>query len=144
MLQIVFIGLLIGQLFAQQFQLFDDAAGEVRFRLRAANGEIVLASEGYTQKQGAIAGTSAVRIAAADADNFVVKETSNAGQYYFVLKAGNSAVVGVSEVYVSKANAEAGAVAAATAAAAATKIVGARARFVRSFVVTTKSDFIFL
>ncbi|MEE9265033.1 MAG: DUF1508 domain-containing protein, partial [Vicinamibacteria bacterium] len=35
---------------AGQFEIFKDRRGEFRFRLRASNGEIVLASEGYRSK----------------------------------------------------------------------------------------------
>ena len=37
-----------------QFQIYLDRAGEYRWRLVAANNQIVSASEGYTSKQGAI------------------------------------------------------------------------------------------
>ncbi|MDI9540807.1 MAG: YegP family protein [Bacillota bacterium] len=33
-----------------KFEIFKDKRGEFRFRLRAKNGEIILASEGYTAK----------------------------------------------------------------------------------------------
>jgi len=112
----------VSVVFSQSFQLFDDAAGEVRFRLRAANGEIVLASEGYASKQGAIGGTAAVRAAASTSTNFKVKESSSAGKYYFVLQSANGVVIGVSETYESKSNAEAGTVAVANAAAKAETI----------------------
>ena len=33
-----------------KFEIYTDKAGEFRFRLKAKNGEIILASEGYKQK----------------------------------------------------------------------------------------------
>lgn len=36
-----------------KFEIFPDSAGEYRWRLRAANGEIVAQSEGYTSQEGA-------------------------------------------------------------------------------------------
>ena len=50
------------------FELFVDEDGQYRFRLRAANGEIVAQSEGYTTKESALAGTVAVRASAAAAE----------------------------------------------------------------------------
>ena len=35
-------------------ELFQDATGEWRWRLRARNGEIVAQSEGYTRKESAL------------------------------------------------------------------------------------------
>ena len=37
---------------AGRFECFTDKAGEYRFRLKAGNGENILASEGYTSKAG--------------------------------------------------------------------------------------------
>lgn len=34
------------------FEIFKDARGQFRFRLKAPNGEIIATSEGYTTKQG--------------------------------------------------------------------------------------------
>ena len=52
---------------AAKFEIFEDAAGQFRFRLKAANGEIVAASQGYATRSGAIAGADAVKRAAAEA-----------------------------------------------------------------------------
>jgi uncharacterized protein YegP (UPF0339 family) len=43
-----------------KFQVFPDVDGEHRWRLRAANGEIVAQSEGYTSQEGAERGVDAV------------------------------------------------------------------------------------
>jgi len=37
---------------AGKFEIFKDKAGEYRFGLKASNGEIILASEGYKNKSG--------------------------------------------------------------------------------------------
>lgn len=37
-----------------RFQVFRDSVGEYRWRLLAANNEIVAVSEGYTSKQAAV------------------------------------------------------------------------------------------
>jgi len=44
-----------------KFEIFLDKAGEFRFRLKATNGEIILASEGYTAKQGCKNGIESVQ-----------------------------------------------------------------------------------
>ncbi|MCX2723163.1 DUF1508 domain-containing protein [Roseibium sp. DSM 29163] len=36
-----------------KFELYEDKAGEYRFRLKAGNGEIILTSESYKQKASA-------------------------------------------------------------------------------------------
>lgn len=44
-----------------KFEVYEDQAGEYRFRLVASNGQIVCWSEGYTQKQSAINAAAWVR-----------------------------------------------------------------------------------
>ena len=46
---------------AGKFELFTDKAGEYRFRLKAGNGQVILASEGYKQRSGAQNGIASVR-----------------------------------------------------------------------------------
>jgi len=43
-----------------KFELFKDAAGKFRFHLKAANGEIIAASQGYTSKAAAQTGTASI------------------------------------------------------------------------------------
>ena len=42
------------------FEIFKDKAGEFRFRLKAANGQIIAASEGYTSKERCLDGIASV------------------------------------------------------------------------------------
>lgn len=49
-----------------KFEMYIDNAGEYRFRLKARNGEIILASEGYAQKAGCKNGIESVRKNAVD------------------------------------------------------------------------------
>ena len=44
-----------------KFEIYADKAGELRFRLKAANGEIILASEGYSSMSGCKNGIEGVR-----------------------------------------------------------------------------------
>ena len=53
---------------AAKFEVYESRNGEYRFRLKAANGEIVATGESYPTKAGAHAGCEAVKRAAAAAD----------------------------------------------------------------------------
>ena len=44
-----------------KFEIYNDKAGKFRFRLKAHNGEIILASEGYTSKESCKNGIESVR-----------------------------------------------------------------------------------
>lgn len=44
-----------------KFEVYTDKAGEFRFRLKARNGEPILASEGYTRKDSCLNGVESVR-----------------------------------------------------------------------------------
>lgn len=52
---------------AAHFELFKDERGEVRFHLMAANGEVVVSSEGYSSKAAAEKGIEAIKKDAAGA-----------------------------------------------------------------------------
>ena len=50
-----------------KFELYTDKAGEFRFRLKATNGQIIAASEGYTAKASCLNGIESVRKNCVDA-----------------------------------------------------------------------------
>ena len=50
-----------------KFEMYLDKAGEYRFRLKARNGEPILASEGYKAKASCLNGIESVRKNAAEA-----------------------------------------------------------------------------
>ncbi|MGQ0846406.1 MAG: YegP family protein [Sporichthyaceae bacterium] len=52
---------------AAKFEVYEDKAGEFRFRLKAGNGEVVAQGEGYSTRSNAHAGCEAVKRAAAEA-----------------------------------------------------------------------------
>ena len=52
---------------AGKFEVYQDRAGEFRFRLKASNGLVVAAGQGYDTKAGAKKGCVAVQNAAAGA-----------------------------------------------------------------------------
>lgn len=84
-----------------KFEIYQDKAGEFRFRLKATNGQNILKSEGYKAKSSAINGIESVKKNAPLDERYEKKQTP-AG-YSFNLKAGNHEVIGTSEVYESAA-----------------------------------------
>ncbi|GHE67004.1 hypothetical protein GCM10019059_28420 [Camelimonas fluminis] len=92
---------------AAKFEVYVDKAGEYRFRLKAANGQNILASEGYRQRASAINGIQSVQNNAPDDNRYERKQTVN-GKHMFNLKAANGQVIGVSESYESAASREKG------------------------------------
>ena len=82
------------------FELFTDKAGQYRFRLKAANGENILASQGYTSKASAENGIESVMKNATDDANYE-RKTTDAGASFNLL-AANKQVVGTSQVYSSE------------------------------------------
>ncbi len=92
---------------AGKFELYTDKAGEFRFRLKAGNGEIILASEGYKQRASAENGIESVRKNGPLDERYERKETSS-GKPMFNLKATNGQVIGTSELYESTASRENG------------------------------------
>ena len=85
---------------AGKFELYQDKAGEYRFRLKAGNGEIILVSEGYKQKASAENGIESVRKNSPTDERYERKDTSS-GKPMFNLKATNGQVIGTSEAYSS-------------------------------------------
>lgn len=83
---------------ASKFTIFKGSNGNYYFNLKAGNGEKVLGSEGYGSKSSCENGVSSVK-ENAPYDSRYEKKTSTNGKYYFVLKAGNSQVIGTSEMY---------------------------------------------
>lgn len=77
--------------------------GEFQFNLKAGNGEVILASEGYTNKAGCENGIESTRTNAPD-DGRYERKTSSNGKFFFNLKAGNGQVIGSSEMYNSEAS----------------------------------------
>ena len=56
-----------------KYELYTDKAGEFRFRLKAANGEIIATSEGYKAKPSALNGIESIGKNAPDAKVEVVE-----------------------------------------------------------------------
>ena len=82
---------------AGKFEVYTDKGGKFRFRLKASNGEIILASQGYASRSGVRTGIESVRKHCARKECFQVKKT--AAGHRFNLVASNGRVVGTSETY---------------------------------------------
>jgi len=85
---------------AAKFELKQGGSSQFMFNLKAANGEVILTSELYKEKQTAIDGIESVKANASDDARYERKTAAN-GQPYFVLKAINGQTVGKSEMYSS-------------------------------------------
>ncbi len=81
---------------AGKFEVYKDKKGETRFRLKAGNGQIILASEGYKRKASCMNGIESVRKNSQIDARFERKDLK---KFRFNLRASNGQVVGVSEAY---------------------------------------------
>jgi len=81
-----------------KFEILNSQNNEIYFVLKARNGEIILTSETYKNKAGALKGIDSVRKNAVNESNFEIR-TSSDGRKYFVLKSGNRKIIGMSEMY---------------------------------------------
>jgi len=84
-----------------KFELYKDKAGEFRFRLKAANGQNILGSEGYKAKSSCENGIESVKKNSQDSNRFVKKETAS-GKFRFNLTSSNGQTVGTSQNYDSE------------------------------------------
>ena len=85
---------------AGKFEIYRDKGGEYRFRLKASNGQIILASEGYKAKVSAVRDVASVKRNAQSDARFVRKPSKE--QFLFNLTATNGQVIGTSERYTSE------------------------------------------
>lgn len=85
------------------FEVSLNSNSEYYFKLKASNGEIILISESYKNRQGCDNGIQSVRENALMEENFDIR-LSNDKKRYFVLKAKNGEIIGTSETYNSLSN----------------------------------------
>ena len=84
------------------FEIYQsEKSQEYYFRLKAANGQNILGSEGYKSKTSCKNGVASVQKHSADEKYFEKKESSN-GKFFFNLKASNGQVIGKSQMYASE------------------------------------------
>jgi uncharacterized protein YegP (UPF0339 family) len=72
--------------------------GKHYFSLKAANGEIVLSSQGYASPSSCAGGIDSVRRNSQTPERFEQKKASD-GRLYFVLTATNGQTIGKSQMY---------------------------------------------
>ncbi|MHB8875025.1 MAG: YegP family protein [Myxococcaceae bacterium] len=96
-----------------RFEIFRGLNLKYYFHARAANGQIVLQSQGYSTRSGAVAGQTTVQTNGTNPARYTVLPAAD-GKYYFVLKGGNGQVISHGETYASKFNAERGVTACVT------------------------------
>ena len=83
-----------------KFEIDKPSNDQFIFRLKAGNGEIILASEQYTTKSACENGIDSVR-KNSTADNNFERKIAKDERHYFVLKAANHQVIGQSQMYKS-------------------------------------------
>jgi len=88
----------------ERFEIFKGEDKQTYFHLRAANGEIMLSSEGYAAKSGADNGIASVEANGVDAANFQIFEAWD-GAWGVRLVAGNGQIIARTETYSTKSNA---------------------------------------
>lgn len=87
---------------AGKFEIKVSSNGKFHFNLKAGNGQIILSSEMYESRGACENGIESVKKNAANAGRFE-KRTSDKGEPYFIIKAGNGQEIGRSEMYSSDA-----------------------------------------
>ncbi|WP_299676268.1 YegP family protein [uncultured Dokdonia sp.] len=90
-----------------KFEIYRAKNNDYFFRLKAMNGQIILASEGYKAKNSCNNGIQSVKRNSINLDMYARKIAKN-GQHYFVLKSINGEIIGKSEFYSTKAGLENG------------------------------------
>lgn len=104
---------------AGKFEIYKDKAGEHRFRLKAGNGQNILASEGYKSKASCNNGIESVKKNSQIPERFESGKTPT-GKWSFRLKASNGQVIGTSQTYSSESACKNGMESVATSSANAT------------------------
>lgn len=92
---------------ASKFEIKAAKNGNFFFNLKAGNGEVILTSQMYKAKSGAINGAESVQKNATD-DSLFERKISSSDKPFFTLKAKNHQVIGKSGFYKSEAAMENG------------------------------------
>lgn len=90
-----------------KFEITTRKNGEFQFNLKAGNGQIILTSEGYSNKANCLNGVESVKKNSPD-DSKYDRKTSTNGKPFFNLKATNGQIIGSSEMYESVSSRENG------------------------------------
>jgi len=81
-----------------KFEVTQRKDGQFQFNLKAANGQVILSSEGYAAKTSCLNGILSVRNNSPKDERYDRKEAKD-GRVYFNLKASNGQVIGSSQMY---------------------------------------------
>lgn len=81
-----------------KFETYVGKNNEHYFRLINEKGEVLLSSEGYTQKDSLLNGIESVKKNITLAENYELKTAAN-GKHFFNLKAGNGQVISTSAMW---------------------------------------------
>lgn len=85
------------------FTIFKGADNQYWFNLKAGNGEKILHSEGYVQKQSCLDGITSVKLHSPFDKNYERRITRNL-EYDFILKSSNGRTIGIGETYSTQQN----------------------------------------
>ncbi len=80
------------------FETAKNDKGQYSFVLKAANSQVILRSQQYASKAAVQGGIASVQANSALNDRYELATASD-GRFYFNLKAGNSQVIGTSQMY---------------------------------------------
>ena len=84
------------------FEIFkSEKTDKYYFRLKAANGEIILTSQAYVDKANCEKGVASVQANSGMREKFV-ENVANDGKLFFNLVAANGQVIGTSQMYAAK------------------------------------------
>ncbi|WP_191859454.1 YegP family protein [Hanstruepera ponticola] len=90
------------------FELFQSENNQkFYFNLKAKNGQVILSSQGYTDKSSAKNGIESIKSNCGDDSKFERKTASN-GKFHFNIKAGNGQIIGSSQMYAGESGMENG------------------------------------
>ncbi|PIE50682.1 MAG: hypothetical protein CSA38_01555 [Flavobacteriales bacterium] len=81
--------------------------GDYQFSLKAGNGQVILASQGYKSRSACDNGIESVKKNSSDPSKFERLTASN-GKFYFNLKSANGQIVGKSQMYEAESGMENG------------------------------------
>ena len=83
---------------AGKFEIKQGDSGKYSFNLKAGNGQVILTSQSYDGKDGAMNGIESVKKNAGDDGRFE-RKTSTDNKAFFTLTAANGQIIGKSEMY---------------------------------------------
>ena len=85
-----------------KFEIKKDKANQFRFNLKSGNGQVILSSQMYASKSGAVNGIESVQNNCGDDKCFERKTAAN-GKFHFNIKSTNGQIIGSSQMYAAEA-----------------------------------------